>query len=330
MPDTSATWVVVVTYNGIAQTLDCLESVFRLQPPPRHVVVVDNASRDGTPAVLAQRFPRVTLVANASNLGYAEGANIGFRRALAGGAEYVLLLNNDAVVAQGALTALLDAAAAHPRAGFFGAKIYYRSEPARIWYAGAQWRSDLLCFEHRDKDTVESAAPTGLPQGLETDYACGCVLLVRTAVLQQVGFMDARFFLSYEEADLCFRARRHGFPSLLVPGAHVWHTVSAAFGGEHSPLRLYYDTRNALLFGERHLPESEHRRLLAQSLAQAFPGFANLHVRTFALRSLPALLWEAAQRVRRTTARPADRARYLGLRDYLLRRFYRAPAELCQ
>jgi Glycosyl transferase family 2 len=131
--------VVVLSWNGREDTLACLDSLRRVEHEPLSVIVVDNASVDGTADAVAARHPEAELVRNAANLGYAGGMNAGIRRARELGADHVLLLNNDTEVDATFVGALVEAAAAHPDAGALCAKVLFAEPADRIWFAGADY-----------------------------------------------------------------------------------------------------------------------------------------------------------------------------------------------
>ena len=131
--------VVVLTWNGKADTLECLRSLARVAEPEIKVILVDNGSSDGTAEAAGQEFPRIELIETGENLGYTGGNNVGIRRALDLGAEYVLILNNDTVVAPESVRDLLAVASRSERIGFVSPKIYFMDPPDRMWFAGARY-----------------------------------------------------------------------------------------------------------------------------------------------------------------------------------------------
>src|SRR6266487_4832628 len=257
--------VIVLTWNGREDTLLCLESLRSVDYPNWEVLVVDNGSVDGTVDAIHNRHPWVTVVETGKNLGFAGGNNVGIKAALKRDAEFILLLNNDTTVAPDLLHAFVRAAAEHPDAGMFGAKIYYFSDPLRLWFAGSRWNPKaLLSFEPLGEGTVDDGA--AFEDVRETAYANGCAMFFRSAVAKTVGTLDERFFILYEEVDWCFRARRAGFACLLVPGAKVWHRISTTFGGGRSLVYEYFDLRNRLLWAERNLSIRERMRIWRKTL----------------------------------------------------------------
>ena len=243
--------IIVLTWNQRDLTLDCLTSLASLDYPAERlqIVVVDNSSSDDTIMAVHQRFPQVTVLENSDNLGFAEGNNVGIRQALQGQADYIMLLNNDTIVDAEMLSVLIDTAQQDTTIGVVTPKIYYYDDPKRIWCAGAgiDWGSGgstRLQAERMDSDDHV------VPQDI--DFASGCAMCWKREVTEQIGVLDPRFFIYYEETDWCVRARAAGWRIVYVPQAKIWHRISAAMGTA-SPATDYYMTRNVLLFLSKHL-----------------------------------------------------------------------------
>src|SRR5579871_3843321 len=246
--------VIVLNWKRPVDSMRCLESLQALTYPAecRHIIYVDNASRDGSVQRVAQSFPDVTVIENAANLGYAGGNNVGLRRACADGAEYVLVLNNDTVVDPQLLDNLVAFAASHPRLGAATPKILESAEPTRIWSAGCTFNERSCEPTQRGHGQFDNGI-FALP-GL-SDYAVGCGLFMTSEAIARVGLFDEEFYLVFEDADWSFRARNAGFEIWYVASAQMWHQGSASFGTDaaSSALYRYYWTRNSLLFCRRHL-----------------------------------------------------------------------------
>ncbi len=237
--------IVILNWNGLADTLSCLASLANLDRPAHQVVIVDNGSTDGSAKAIREQFPDVTLIENRQNLGFTGGNNVGVRHALVTGADYVLLLNNDTEVAPDFLQHLLMVAQADPALGIVGPLIYYHSQPDVIWSAGGaiDWRrgsTRMVGLDERDTGQFGSE-----PQ--EVDFVSGCAMLVRKSVLEQVGLLDERFFAYYEEVEWCVRVQRAGYKVVRVPRSRIWHKISPQVRAD-SPVVHYYMTRNQLLF----------------------------------------------------------------------------------
>jgi hypothetical protein len=238
--------IIVLTWNQRDLTLDCLTSLAKMTYPADRldVIVVDNGSADGTAETIRERFPQVTVLENAENLGFAEGNNVGIRYAMKHSADYVMLLNNDTVVDPEMLTRLIQVGEAYPASGIITPKIYYYGERDRIWCAGASidWRTGSTKRLQADQlDTEQESEP------YRVDFASGCAICLKREVIEKIGLLDPRFFIYYEETDWCVRASKAGWQIIYVPTSYVWHKVSAAMGTA-SPATDYYMNRNVLLF----------------------------------------------------------------------------------
>jgi GT2 family glycosyltransferase len=187
----------------------------------------------------------MTLIETGDNLGYVGGNNVGLEHARTMGADYALLLNNDTEVAPDFLNLLVQAAEADPQVGIVGPLIYYFDRPEVVWSAGGaiEWQrgsTHMLGLNEADQGQFG-------PTPHSVDFVTGCALLIKMAVIEQVGVLDPRFFAYYEETEWCVRVARAGFKILLVPQAKIWHKISLV-AREASPQVHYYMTRNRLLF----------------------------------------------------------------------------------
>ncbi|RLC85897.1 MAG: glycosyltransferase family 2 protein, partial [Chloroflexi bacterium] len=187
MPGTpSLVTIIILNWNGLADTLACLASLAHLDNADAcEILVVDNGSTDGSPPVIRERFPGVTLIETGENLGFTGGNNVGLRWALERGSDYALLLNNDTEVAPDFLCLLVEAVEADSRVGIAGPTIYYYEEPQTVWSAGGEidWRRGatwMLGLNERDTGQFGDT-----PR--EMDFVTGCALLVKRDVLQRVG-----------------------------------------------------------------------------------------------------------------------------------------------
>lgn len=309
--------VVLVTWNNFDDTAECLESLRLVEHPDLLLIVVDNGSVDDTPARLRRRFPEVTLIENGGNRGLTGGNNAGIRRALAGGAGFVLLLNNDTVVGPGLIAAFLSAAERHPEAGVFGARIYRHDDPGRIWWARSRWDPRRFGFDNEGSEEMDDGI--SFEQEAEIDYANGCALFFRREVVERIGFMDERFFVYFEDVDWCSSARAAGIGVRYVPQARLWHKVARTNAGERSPIVVYFETRNQFLWSEKHLFGSERRAFRRRLLLPLFGPVIHRPHRYDFLRVRRRVAWMRS---------PHGRACLRGLADYALRCFGDCPPSI--
>ncbi|MBS7635672.1 glycosyltransferase family 2 protein [Candidatus Bathyarchaeota archaeon] len=198
---------------------------------------------------------KVILIKNKKNYGFAGGNNIGIKFALNFlKPEYILLLNNDTVVSENLLKELVKTAENDRKIGIVGPKIYFYD------YKG---RSDVISFTGEDlipwKGTGQRYGSGEMDDGrwdkpMELDRIEGSCMLIRKDVFERVGFFDEIYFCYYEETDFCIRAKRVGFKIKYCPTARIWHKVAASTGGRESPKRIYFLTRNRIIFIRKNFP----------------------------------------------------------------------------
>lgn len=242
--------IIILNWNGLDDTLDCLASLAALAPGPYRVqtLVVDNGSLDDPRPTLAARFPAVAVLRLAHNHGFAGGCNVGLRHALAQGSDLLLLLNNDTLVAPDFLLPLVAYLTQHPEVGIVAPLICYRDQPERVWFAGGNYRLALGSFRHRFAEADWRVVPR---EPFATAYASGCCIGLRASDLHQIGLFDEAFFAYFEDADLCMRYQQQQRRIVCVPQSRIWHAVSASTRrnqqeGYDSPLRHYLGMRNQI------------------------------------------------------------------------------------
>jgi hypothetical protein len=258
----SSVGIIVVNWNNVHDTLDCLRSLAHLDYSRYKVLVVDNGSGDDSVLRIRAKFPEVGILETGKNLGYAGGNNLGIRHALEDGADLICILNNDVMVEPDFLTPLLEALAADPRAGIATPLIVDGRANSKVWALGASvdWKRGSVQRLHAGRPTseVKDFKP------FEVGVAPGSALLVRGVVFEQAGFLDERYFLYYEEADWCIGVQKAGYKILAVPDSLVIHKVSDTLG-QASPVTDYYMTRNRFHFIRRHWSGVGRIRLVAET-----------------------------------------------------------------
>jgi GT2 family glycosyltransferase len=240
---------IVVNWNAREDTRECLQSLARSSHRELDVVLIDNASSDGSVEYLRGLFPAVTLVSNSSNEGFARASNAGMKLAMERGTDYVFLFNNDAVVEERAVERLVDAMEESREVGLAGPKIFYFSKKDVIWSAGGEvnfWKGMTRHRGIRRRDSPEFS------RRRDVDYLTGCALMASRELVEKVGMLDTSFRMYGEDADWCLRARRAGYRVEYVPEAVAWHKVSLSSGGEFSPAKIYNKTMSNVLLFRRH------------------------------------------------------------------------------
>ena len=232
----------ILNWNNIEDTLECLESVLQSDYSPLTVWLVDNGSDEDPTELIESRYPSVMVLRLEQNNGYSGGNNIALQRALAEGATFVLLLNNDVVVAPDMVRRLVDALEANPDIGMATPRVFFYDRRREVYWDGGSVDSS-----HGDVAHDSRGLPTrgGL---ILSQWLDGTSLFVRASVARDVGLFDDRYFLYYEDAEWSTRIRRAGWLIAVVPEASCWHKVSRSTGGLKTPRVSYYFTRNRYLY----------------------------------------------------------------------------------
>ena len=266
--------VVVLNWNKPDDTIECLESCRKIDYPNYETLLVDNQSSDDSVARVKKSFPDQEIVENPENLGYAGGNNAGIRVALARGADYVFLLNNDVTVDPNVLTELVRTFEKNPTAGIVAPQVLYYDDPATINSLGTSmdWlrmRPKLGYYQQKDS--------LSYPEVMPQEILLGAALMLSRRMLQTVGLIDEEFFIFHEEADWCFRSRKADFENLTASKAVIYHKESKTMR-EFSTLTHYYSTRNFLYFTKKNANPAQWLQtragLLALSAKHALKGFS--------------------------------------------------------
>ena len=232
--------VILVNYNGIKDTIDCIKS---LQNSDLYneikIVVVDNASNKNECIEINTQFPDVITIRSEVNDGFSSGNNIGIRWALENQYGYIMLLNNDTVVAPDMIKILRRKC---NRETVVAPKMLYFSKPETIWYGGGTINKKTGNAEHYNMNTADKYDV----KPIECTFATGCCIMLKSETINKVGLLSEDYFMYCEDTDYCIRLQKNGIKILYVPSAKLWHKVSASTGGDESVFNIYYMTRNRI------------------------------------------------------------------------------------
>jgi GT2 family glycosyltransferase len=262
MPDLS---VVIPTFNTASMTLRCCRAVLASMPEATEVIVADDGSSDGTAELLAREAPSVRIVRLESNRGFAPAANHGVAAA---SGRVIVLLNSDAIVEEGALTAILSAFDADPILGIAGARLLNEDgtpqwsggrTPTLAWMIGVVSGAGPLAHffrrrvprkKHRQECLCHKQLPmwhrhSCLCSRSEVDWVSGAAMAFRREVWEAAGPLDERFRFYCQDIDLCLRARKTGWRVAVIENARVVHSLGGTVAGhsalQHDPERLWPD-----------------------------------------------------------------------------------------
>lgn len=240
---------VIVNWNLKSDTLECINSLLIAGLDPEDIILVDNGSSDGSvPALESQFGNRLQLIKNTRNLGYAYASNQGIKHALNHEAEWIFLLNNDALVSTDIFEIFDTAVKNEPQYSMLSPVIFYHAEPDRIWFLGDHLIPGTLFTRdpYRNKEYNHN-----LPEIIPVDFINGCGMLVNRKVFEKIGLFDSSLTMYGEEVDLCWRARLAGFQMATTTKAHMWHKVSLS-AKQDQPRARYLKIRNQIIFYRRY------------------------------------------------------------------------------
>jgi GT2 family glycosyltransferase len=301
----SSVHIIIINWDGLANTLECLASVRQLTYPNIRVQLVDNASKNNEAEIIEEKFPEVNVLRQKENLGFCGGCNAGIKQAIDEGADFIMLVNNDALVSPNLVETLLEEYDKLENPGAVSPVIFKYPETQNIWFSIAKWEAVWKTGEAKFRLALdESYESLKDKKPYATEFACGCCLFVSTKVVREVGMFDERYFAFYDEAEWCVRMKKQGFTSYIIPSAFMYHKVS---GSTSSLVATYLLNRNRLLWAAENLS-------LGQKL-KAYPVMAKEFV--WHLLNVGNLIPESKRYV------PRDRSRAFlqGYKDYFLRRF---------
>jgi GT2 family glycosyltransferase len=239
---------VVVNYNGREITLQAIESLRRMDYPNCDLVVLDNASTDGSSEAIARAYPDLRQIRVEVNRGSSSGYAAGFRWAFENGYDYVLLLNNDIEVEPSMLTELVKVAEADAKVGCVGPKCYFHGDRERLWSAGGILRFRESITRERGYGEIDRGQ---YDRDEDADYINGCAILIRRAAAKAAGMWDDLFFICVDDADFCTRVRRHGFRCVFAHRAVLYHMVAFTTGG-YRPDRNFQFGRSGAIYVRRY------------------------------------------------------------------------------
>ncbi len=230
--------IVISNYNGWQDTVQCLESLDKQTYRDFEIILLDDASTNDSVEQLRPHLPANTVfLPQQANIGFAAANNVGIRRALADGCNWVLLLNNDTVAAPDFLETLLRET---PEGAVSCPKMLFLDPPDEIWFAGGELDRATGRVKHLGGHEKDGPA---FAEKKQVSFITFCCVLLPRDVIERVGFLDETLFMYCEDVDYCIRLADAGVPLWFLPDAKIWHKAGGSAGGM---LSVYYITRNTL------------------------------------------------------------------------------------
>jgi len=277
-------FLATINFNNSKTTLNFLKSLKNLNTEDieLHVIIVDNSTKEklSIPKELSN-FTNLIVLDPGENTGFTGGNNRAIKKALEENADYILIINNDVIVDKNLLSELLKRAEMDKSIGIVVPKIYFargcefhkerykENELGRVfWYAGGVIDWENMIVSHRGVDLVDQGQ---YDKTEETDFATGCCMLVRNEVFREIGLLEDKYFLYFEDADFSQRVKSSSFKIIYEPKAILWHE-NAGSSSSGSSLQDYFMTRNRLLFGFKYAPSRTKVALFRESFKHLISG----------------------------------------------------------
>lgn len=241
-------YIIIVNYNGLKDTLECLESLTHIEYHDYKIIVVDNGSTDNSLETLRNLENDSLIVLNAGrNTGFSGGNNVGIKYAMEHNASHVLLLNNDTIVETDFLLPLVETTKRRNNQAVVTPKILYEFDKKTIWYAGGTFdklTSRTSSFGIHEKDSER------FDKEKDVSFISGCCMLLPVSVINSVGLMEEDYFLYCEDTDYCCRIQKHGIKLVYQPTSRIYHKVSASTSKLNETMS-YYIVRNKFIIIKR-------------------------------------------------------------------------------
>lgn len=283
--------IIILNWNGWKDTIECLESIKNVNYKNLEVIIIDNASYDKSSEKIiywcvqtnvpyerrtlkiehmvikeiymqkghvncGHAIKNLILLELNKNVGFCKGNNIAMEQAIANGADFLLILNNDTFVTPNFLKPMVEVAEKQNDAGLIGGIICYANRPDMIWFAGGTFNSYLGSYRRFDNHSISEINPGEV---IESEWISGCMMLIPKHVYINIGEFDEQYFIWSEEWDYSLRVKKAGYRMFVVSDALIYHKIGRSLG-VIKPLPHYYSTRNRLLLKRKYL--SPAKRML--------------------------------------------------------------------
>jgi hypothetical protein len=243
----SRLYIIILNTNRRDDTLECLRSLRANSYESKTIVVLDNASTDGSVEAIRAGYPEAQIVGLTKNLGYAGNNNVGIDLALKQGADWILVLNEDTVLSPDCLERMIEYGERNENIGIVGPMVYHFDEPQVIQSAGGVLgdRWDAIHLSANETDVGQYLQPHAV------EWISGCAIMLRRKLIEQIGALDERFYYYWEEVEWCVRASKAGWRIAHVPSAKLWHK-GVQRNYRPKPSVGYYSARNRFLMMSKH------------------------------------------------------------------------------
>lgn len=267
--------IVICNYNKEEEVLECIQSILESKFQDFDLYVVDNGSTDHSVQRIREKYPdEVILLTNKENLGGSGGFNTGLRVAYEKGYPYVMCVDNDAMLDEGAVGKLYEFLEEHPEAGMAGAKVYHLEKPQYVQQFGQKIDFENYCTEVHYYNAMEDGR---MPDYLYVDCVAACSLMVRRGIIDKIGFMPEENFLYWDDTEWCYRCNMAGYKVASVGTAKALHAMGAKNEAVNT-FPTYYAWRNWITFFAKYTPEEKLEQMAETFLGMIFQNvYEGLH-----------------------------------------------------
>lgn len=247
---------IILNWNNYPNTRDCIESLRRSSCELSMIILIDNNSQDDSLNKLKRDYSdneKIAFFKNDHNMGFAKGVNVGIKRALEEGVEFIILVNNDAVLDENCIAILTRELNSRNKSGLAGPLINYYYTPKKIWQAGGRFSKikSGLVIPYKNKSDRYIDFDTK-----EVSFLSGCVLMIKRELLDTIGLFDENFFFYGEDLDLCLRTASSGYKILFVPQAKALHKVTNIAKDRTSEFVMYNLAKSTIICIKKHFSKA--------------------------------------------------------------------------
>lgn len=229
--------VIIVNFNGFTDTLACIDSILK-STIKADIMIIDNASKEREDEKIKSIYSNILTIRSEINLGFSGGNNLGIEYALGHDYQYVLLLNNDTVIAENMIEKLLLASGTTK---VTVPTMYYYSEPNKIWYGGGYINKKTGNAIHKYINCV-----CNIKKNNSVTFITGCCIMLPAKILRDIGRLNDSYFMYCEDVEYSIKIQKSGYMMIHVADAKLWHKIGNSSGGDESNFTIYYMTRNRL------------------------------------------------------------------------------------
>ena len=257
--------IILLNYNNVEDTLECVESIEKNCESDYTIIVVDNNSTKDSKDILIKNKKRYKLILNPVNEGFAQGNNVGIKWAIDNNFKYIMLLNNDTLIERGSIELLLNEMNSNPNIGIIGPRIMYYPEKNKIWFDGGEidWFKFIVNHNNIGKK-ISTQNSDKIKENVS--FLTGCCMLINRNLIEQIGYLPEEYFMYYEDVDYCVMVKDAGYDLINLKESIIYHKVSSSSGGEDSTFSIKWGTRNRIIFMNKYKYKVDKTRYIASVL----------------------------------------------------------------